>query len=297
MQTKHIYPIFEQPIQKLIQDPNTFVWNFTQERRVGNRHPSMHVLGDYCYISVGMVINADEKVAKGAFKKADLISNSKDAIHCKKYIEGKDLERYAIKRHRFLEWNTERCPGRLRRPTFPELYTNKKLLINALGDLKASIDDGEEYHCEQQVRMALLWKDLDGIENKSIISSVKKLSSMSRYDMSKLSEKVSLKYLLGLLNSTYATILLKDIRGGDYHIVPEHIRNIPIPDASKEQQKAIVDIVDDILDTKKKDSMEDTNILEQQIDLLVYHLYGLTYDEVLIVDPQTPITREEYGIL
>ena len=27
---------------------------------------------------------------------------------------------------------------------------------------------------------------------------------------------------------------------------------------------------------------------------MVYHLYGLTYDEVLIVDPQTPITREEY---
>ena len=33
---------------------------------------------------------------------------------------------------------------------------------------------------------------------------------------------------------------------------------------------------------------------DQQIDLIVYHLYGLTYDEVLIVDPETPITREEY---
>lgn len=29
-------------------------------------------------------------------------------------------------------------------------------------------------------------------------------------------------------------------------------------------------------------------------DRLVYHLYSLTYDEVLIVDPETPITREEY---
>lgn len=28
--------------------------------------------------------------------------------------------------------------------------------------------------------------------------------------------------------------------------------------------------------------------------LLVYHLYGLTHDEVLIVDPETPISREEY---
>jgi len=33
---------------------------------------------------------------------------------------------------------------------------------------------------------------------------------------------------------------------------------------------------------------------EQQIDLFVYHLYGLTYDEVLIVDSGTSITREEY---
>lgn len=44
-------------------------------------------------------------------------------------------------------------------------------------------------------------------------------------------------------------------------------------------------------------------IIEQQsytakdkrtIDSYFYHLYGLTYDEVLIVDPETPIMREEY---
>lgn len=34
--------------------------------------------------------------------------------------------------------------------------------------------------------------------------------------------------------------------------------------------------------------------VKNKIDFLVYHLYGLTYDEVLIVDPDTPITREEY---
>ena len=31
-----------------------------------------------------------------------------------------------------------------------------------------------------------------------------------------------------------------------------------------------------------------------RLDVLVCHLYGLTYDEVLIVDPETPITREQY---
>ncbi|MBR5062105.1 MAG: N-6 DNA methylase [Prevotella sp.] len=33
---------------------------------------------------------------------------------------------------------------------------------------------------------------------------------------------------------------------------------------------------------------------DKEIDLRVYHLYGLTYDEVCVVDPQTPITRDEY---
>ena len=33
---------------------------------------------------------------------------------------------------------------------------------------------------------------------------------------------------------------------------------------------------------------------DQEIDLKVYRLYGLTYDEVLTVDPNTPIRREEY---
>ena len=28
--------------------------------------------------------------------------------------------------------------------------------------------------------------------------------------------------------------------------------------------------------------------------MIVYKLYGLTYDEVLIVDPETSISREDY---
>ena len=33
---------------------------------------------------------------------------------------------------------------------------------------------------------------------------------------------------------------------------------------------------------------------DREIDLRVYHLYGLTYDEVLTVDPNTTITKVEY---
>lgn len=35
--------------------------------------------------------------------------------------------------------------------------------------------------------------------------------------------------------------------------------------------------------------------METQIDIIVYHLYNLTYGEVMIIDPETSITEEEYN--
>ena len=51
------------------------------------------------------------------------------------------------------------------------------------------------------------------------------------------------------------------------------------------------------MEEKKYNPSADTSALESEIDRLVYQLYGLTYDEVLIVDPETTITREEYNQL
>ena len=285
---------FSKSRESLIQDNKTLVWNFTMEQRNAHRHPDLNVLGDFCYISKGMVLNADEKKAKGEFKKEDLISSTYDSIHCKKYIEGKDLEPYKVKRIRYLEWGTKRSPFELSRPTFPELYTNKKLLINALGNIKVSFDYNGELYCEQQVRMALLWKDLKDVSNKSIITSIKKFSRFSRHEMELLSDKVDIRYLLGILNSRYVSVLLTDIRGGDYHIVPEYIRNIPIPLADKKRQQSIIKNVNAILAAKEEDLCADTLFEECIIDKITYHLYGLSYNEVLVIDPETTITREEY---
>ena len=55
--------------------------------------------------------------------------------------------------------------------------------------------------------------------------------------------------------------------------------------------------VDSILNHKHAISQYDTIAQENEIDLILYHLYDMTYDEVLIIDPQTPISREEYESL
>lgn len=54
------------------------------------------------------------------------------------------------------------------------------------------------------------------------------------------------------------------------------------------------EFVSAIQTSKSVNFLYDTSKEEKKIDLLVYKLYGLTYNEVLIVDPQTPITRDEY---
>ncbi len=45
-------------------------------------------------------------------------------------------------------------------------------------------------------------------------------------------------------------------------------------------------LVNSIIVLLEVNPLADTSVLENQIDFLVYHLYGLTYDEVLIVDPE-----------
>ena len=66
---------------------------------------------------------------------------------------------------------------------------------------------------------------------------------------------VDLRYLLGVMNSAYAAELLRDQRAGDYHIYPEHIRNIPIPNATKEEQDEIIRLVDVALKEKTEEIM------------------------------------------
>lgn len=110
-----------------------------------------------------------------------------------------------------------------------------------------------------------------------------------------------LKYACMLLNSkclTFYAIEKGVLRKGNKatpHIGVKGLRAIPIPMVDNQTLGRIVNMVDTIICQKKEN--QECSKLEENLDLFVYRLYGLTYDEVLIVDPQTPITREEYELL
>ena len=105
--------------------------------------------------------------------------------------------------------------------------------------------------------------------------------------------------LWAILNSKLATFYHfnhspKATKGAFPKILVQDIKDFPLPIMSEETITILDRLVDRILQAKEQSLSANTTDWENQIDKLVYHLYGLSYDEVLIVDPDTPITREEY---
>jgi hypothetical protein len=113
------------------------------------------------------------------------------------------------------------------------------------------------------------------------------------------------KYLLGVLNSKLWTYMFSkissEIRGGFFRWKKQYMEILPVHlvDASNAREKGIqnqiVELVGTILDLQKKyrdarmeneKSMfkKQIDILDQKIDRLVYDLYGLTEDEIKIVE-------------
>ena len=103
------------------------------------------------------------------------------------------------------------------------------------------------------------------------------------------------EYVLGILNSklmNYAYSYINPEKGEALaEIKKAHVERLPIR-FNERYFSPITAIVNTMLSGTQLNL--DFESLSPQIDHIVYHLYELTYDEVLIVDPQTPISREEY---
>lgn len=109
--------------------------------------------------------------------------------------------------------------------------------------------------------------------------------------------RINLKFLTGVLNSKLVAFWLRNrgkMQGLNYQLDKEPLRQIPIAVPNVDMQARIGRIVEEIISRKSANENTSTGDFETQIDHIVYHLYDLDYDEVLIIDPETPITREEY---
>ena len=97
----------------------------------------------------------------------------------------------------------------------------------------------------------------------------------------------SLKYVFLCLNSKLIYFAMRKyyMGGGiEGEFKTNNLLNIPIPKIPESAQQPFITLVDQILDAKKKDPAADTSALERQIDEMVYKLYGLTDEEIAIVE-------------
>jgi len=104
----------------------------------------------------------------------------------------------------------------------------------------------------------------------------------------------NLKYLVGILNSKLFFYGVKTFYGGGclgsegVRMKHTFFQEFSVPKPLDSNSNPIIALVDRILSAKAADPAADTSALEREIDELVYQLYGLTAEEIAIVEGATP---------
>jgi hypothetical protein len=178
-----------------------------------------------------------------------------------KYLEGKDVNRY------FLKWSGTylRYGENLAAPRTFNLFSGPKIII----------------------------REITGKHPQSIIATYsEEIYLFNRSNISIIPRRdldISLKYILGVLNSKLISYYFlkntaKSVRQMFPKLILEDLRKFPIKRIPISEQQPIIDLVDQILTLKNENSKADITLIETEIDQLVYQLYGLTEEEIRIVD-------------
>ena len=186
---------------------------------------------------------------------SDLICD-KNIQNTQKLLVGKDISRYTIEfRNRFIEFdNTNKSVYK-----DISIYKSNKILIQRIRNLSLKqrlvcCFDDNNYLCTNTLRIGI-------IKNEDFL----------------------IKFILGILNSkTINYLFMKYFLNKD--IYAYQLEQIPIPAINKEKQQPIISLVEKVLNSKNQNPKSDTTEIEYEIDKLVYELYGLTDEEIAIIE-------------
>jgi adenine-specific DNA-methyltransferase len=280
------------------------------------------MLGYYCNISQGIVTGIDKVGPKHILKQRDFMESRGEGIYVispaeksrignskliKPWFKNSDIKRYFVAEkptkwliHTSVEINLEDYPN------IQEHLNNFKKLITG-----RNYDSGELSKAKRLKRWWALSssrREFD-FDAPKLVSPQRSYSNTFAYtekswyasaDVYFISEKengLSLKYILGILNSKliYYWLYNRGKRKGEMlelYLTP--ISEIPIKKPNELESNKMESLVNNILTLKKNNLDVDTTKLENQIDNFVYKLYELTYDEVKVIDPEFSLTKKEY---
>jgi hypothetical protein len=153
-----------------------------------------------------------------------------------------------------------------------------------------SLTDKRGLFSNHTVIVFVPWHALRGLRNRSIRKTVKYRSETTRgrtepdvcrEKLEELSLQFHTKYLLAVMNSSFAREFVNNRRQSKHDVYPEDWKQLPIAPAAPEEQRNIVVLVDDIIALREKrlrapqpDTSARLSELEQEIDDRVATLYG-----------------------
>ena len=191
-----------------------------------------------------------------------------------------------------MEWASERAPTLFRRPTFPELYeADEKLLILRIAGKKIRVCyDHAQMLSNHTVIVCVSWHRLLGVKNNSLKKAARYINEKpsssnlpKREELERISKSFAVKFLMAIMNSSITFDFLQSVRKSNTDLYPDDWKKLPIPEATPEQQKPIIELVDKILTIKYENKTADVSKLEAEINDRVAHLYGLTDEEIKII--------------
>ncbi|GEM55882.1 hypothetical protein B0A58_04400 [Flavobacterium branchiophilum NBRC 15030 = ATCC 35035] len=240
---------------------------------------------DICSVNYGLRPSSE----KLGLKKEDYIFEENVKGNFKKYFEGKDMGYWLVNKYSYLNYQ----PDEIYNPMFKELFEYEKLVgIRTLSDIGKLrfIYDNKGFYCNDSVVNLTLWHLFENVNYQTIRRTITK-------DKINNSKKYSYQYLQGILNSKIIKFYVNELLYDGTHFYPNHMKQLPIKISNSASQQPFITLVNEILEIKKFGKKEDENDkdttgLEHQIDVMVYHLYGLSYEEACVID--NGLKEEDY---
>jgi len=175
----------------------------------------------------------------------------------RKELRGKNINRYSI------EWNNEyiKYGVWLAEPRNSKFFEGERILIRKI---------------PSKNNLILSYTNENYIIDQSI------------YIGKPIKSDLNLLFVLGCLNSRITYWYFKNLYNEFDDLFPQiktkEFKSLKIPICSDTKKILISNIVKKTISLKQENPKKDTSILEREIDQMVYNLYGLTSDEIKIVE-------------
>jgi len=177
-----------------------------------------------------------------------------------------------------------------------KLSQGKREYLDVQNYLKENSGEKTRHHQCQRIAM----QGITGVDDKrrlvmTLVPSGFYLANSCNYILKPKNSK--LEYILGILNSSLLNWVFKKTSTNS-NVNCYEADKLPIPIASINENEIIIR-VNQILQYKESDANADTSALEAEIDRMVYELYGLTEEEIKIVEGEIrniPLPCRHFGL-